>query len=53
MSQDRESWDNIELDEASPSGRRQAIGCCAILIIMIFALALLVGYASWFYPYIP
>jgi hypothetical protein len=42
-----------EMYEDEPSTRRRLIGCCAILIIIIFSVALIVGYTPWFRPFFP
>ncbi len=42
------SWNDEEI--SSPLNR-WLIRCCAVLIIVIFITALVLGYASWFFPY--
>jgi hypothetical protein len=43
--------DYEELDDTSL--RRKMIGCCAILIIVVFLIALIVGYSPWLRPFFP
>ncbi|MFX1565735.1 MAG: hypothetical protein ACFFCH_07080 [Promethearchaeota archaeon] len=53
MNTDTSSVDSIDFNDEEPSRRRQAIGCCAIFIIIIFVIALFVGYSTWFTPVLP
>ena len=44
---------SLEMFNDASSIRRRTIGCCAIIIIIIFISALIVGYTSWFKPFFP
>ncbi len=43
----------VIIHNEEPSVRRRVIGCCAIIIITIFVVALIVGYTPWFSPFFP
>lgn len=49
MEEDFEPSLNDEQNSSPPN--QWAIRCCAVLIIVVFITALIVGYASWFFPY--
>ncbi len=54
MEKEKQADQKEPLEERYESSRRsKVIGCCAIIIIMVFFVAMIIGYPSWFRPYVP